>query len=340
MIRRNVALVFALAPLVILTAAADEANRFAAIDRHALAAAQADEASIASLAAYLIQPAKTDTDKARALFRWLTDRIAYDASLLKDTDANRPEHVLKNRKAVCMGYADLFTELASAAGLEALSIRGVAKSRAAAETNNPAEPGSHRWNAVRIDGVWQLLDATWGAGSSKNGAFVKSLNDYYFLTPPESLIFSHFPQVAQWQLLAPAIAEEDYLKQARTVNHHIFYYGVSSAEVRRQIGEPTFREFVKVLDLPAETGSFAIREAPLDRYQKPGAKCRFVFESESKEFPLVAVIQQNQRIALTRKGNTFEGTITLRPDPHLRVVRYNRKGNAWTYHTVLEYVVE
>src|SRR5580704_9177499 len=80
---------------------ADDANRYEAIDQHALKAGPDDESSVASLAAYLKSVCKTDKEKARAIFRWITDRVRYDADAFfsgKPSDTI-PEAVLKSRKA-------------------------------------------------------------------------------------------------------------------------------------------------------------------------------------------------------------------------------------------------
>jgi uncharacterized protein (TIGR03000 family) len=42
---------------------------------------------------------------------------------------------------------------------------------------------AHAWNAVKLDGEWHLVDATWGAGGIKDKQFVKKFKDYYFLAP-------------------------------------------------------------------------------------------------------------------------------------------------------------
>ena len=48
------------------------------IDRHALNAPSSVEASVESLAAYLIEPATNDREKARAIFRWICENIDYN----------------------------------------------------------------------------------------------------------------------------------------------------------------------------------------------------------------------------------------------------------------------
>src|SRR5688572_2436659 len=49
------------------------------LDRHALRATKEDEQSVASLANYLTRTARSDEQKARAIYRWVTDRISYNA---------------------------------------------------------------------------------------------------------------------------------------------------------------------------------------------------------------------------------------------------------------------
>lgn len=52
------------------------------LDRHALLAPREVEESLPRLVQYLVQPARTERDKARVLFRWVTDRIRYDIDAL------------------------------------------------------------------------------------------------------------------------------------------------------------------------------------------------------------------------------------------------------------------
>ena len=99
------------------------------IDRHALNAPSSAEATVESLAAYLIEPAKNDREKARAIFRWITENIDYNVEVFfkGGSGATNSEDVLKSRKSVCYGYSDLFLSLAREAGLEAVRISGYGK---------------------------------------------------------------------------------------------------------------------------------------------------------------------------------------------------------------------
>lgn len=184
----------------------EQRNEFARIDAHALDVPRSKSRSLKRLVPYLVQPAQTETEKARAIYRWITENIAYDTkSYFSGRYRNRrvkTSHVLKRRRGVCDAYASLFRDMAKMAGLKVAKISGFAKGWG-------YEPGSadsnenHAWNAVRADGRWYLVDATWGAGyiDKKTRRFKKRFRDFYFLSSPQEFIYSHFPREEQWQLL-------------------------------------------------------------------------------------------------------------------------------------------
>ncbi len=191
------------------TAVAEE-ERYAAVDAHARAAPASCAMSVESLALYLQQWTQDERDRARAAFTWIAHNIAYDVSLRgKETDART---VLEQGRAACHGYALLFEALGEAMGLEVEVVRGHGKGRGY-EPGDPLDGAQdHSWNAVKIDGAWQLLDCTWGAGYiGDDGRFVRRFTDHYFLTPPEEFVHDHFPDDPGWQLLARPILRLEYL---------------------------------------------------------------------------------------------------------------------------------
>lgn len=99
-----------------------------------------------------------------------------------------------------------------ACGLEVGKISGYTKSFSYRVGDSfKGKPANHAWNAVKLDGQWQLLDVTWAAGYVNDGhQFVHRFNDQYFLTPPEEFILDHFPKDPQWQLLAEPVKLEQY----------------------------------------------------------------------------------------------------------------------------------
>lgn len=64
---------------------------------------------------------------------------------------------------------------------------------------------NHAWNAVNINGTWQLLDCTWGDLSSESKEFNLTHRNFYFCAKPELFIFTHFPENKKWQMLSEPI---------------------------------------------------------------------------------------------------------------------------------------
>src|SRR6266542_1311686 len=224
-----------------------------AFDRHALDTPAEEEKTIERLAKYLVKPAKNDEEKARLIFRWITDRVKYDVETfltgrLKLSD-NLPEVVLEKRLCVCEGYARLYVALARAGGLKAEQVAGRAKTRVSGADGRPvmrvdSKAAGHAWVAVKLDGEWKLLDPTWGSGHVDNGRFVRHYNDYYFLTPPERLIFTHLPKEQRWQFLSTPVAAEEFDRWGE-VSSTLFNYGVKTEDVQALVSDKDFKGTVE-----------------------------------------------------------------------------------------------
>ena len=93
-----------------------------------------------------------------------------------------------DRHGVCQGYAELFRDMCTLAGLEVNFIGGEA-------TNSSGKTESHAWNQVKIDGTWYNVDVTWDDPTYAN----KNANDHtgnryeYFLVSNARLERDHTP---------------------------------------------------------------------------------------------------------------------------------------------------
>jgi hypothetical protein len=323
-----------LAPAVAEPAPDLDPERIAVIDAHALAATPAVEASPELLAKYLVQPARNDAEKARAIFRWMTDRVSYDVDAYFgkkqiETDA---EDVLKSRSSICDGYATLFEVLAKAAGLEVASIRGYAKGYL-------LKPGvdkpNHAWNAVRIDGRWYLIDSTWGAGYVKDGHYQKALSEVFFLIPPEQLMFSHFPSEAKWQLQSTPMISKSEFDSLPQLEPAFFHVGVPGEEVWKTLKTPGFKgEFVHTFDIPHRM--VAVLQAPLDYHLPIGQTQNF--KVRTKVFEKMAAVQGDQWLPMEQAGDTF--TLTAAPAIKGAFFIMGKKPDAVQYTAILGYAVE
>lgn len=176
------------------------------VDKRALAAPVSLERDPRALVNYLCPSHYNDFQKARSLFRWVADRVAYDVDGLR---ANRlgtqqVEETLRTHKAVCEGYAVLYRELAMLAGLQVHMLTGASKFNSSLPFALPPGIEGHAWNAVLLGGRWRLLDVTWAAGQLQpTGTFKRQFDDYWFCTPPEQFVYTHLPKDERWQLIEP-----------------------------------------------------------------------------------------------------------------------------------------
>jgi hypothetical protein len=202
-------------------------SNFPLIDQYAIDTPVSACSSIDVLATYLITPAKNDYEKTRAIYKWITQNIAYDYSayLTKNYGSTSAASVLATRKSVCQGYSELFKALGKSAGLNVIIVSGWAKGISYSLGDAIDGPTNHAWNAVKINGGWYLIDSTWGAGSIKDGGFVRDYDDFYFLSPPEQFVVNHLPEEKIWQLLAKPLSRTEYAELPYTYSN-FFSYGL------------------------------------------------------------------------------------------------------------------
>ena len=206
---------------------------FQEIDAWAVNAPNSAATSIQNLVTYLLQPCQNDMEKARVIYRWITNNISYDEDTGKKIEqginTGLPDEgaaaVFSRRNGVCAGYSNLFKQMCDYAGLQSVYVSGWGKVDYAylAATSYKKD---HAWNAVQINGVWSLIDATWGAGySDDNGTFVKAFDDFWFVTPPEEFVYTHCPADSKWQLLQTPYSASA-IAQHPLVNAAFFEYGL------------------------------------------------------------------------------------------------------------------
>jgi hypothetical protein len=206
------------------------------IDEHVLNAPHTVENRVQSLSEYFLEVAKTDSEKARAIYRWITDRISYDLDTFFRGDLNNitGKEVLRTRKAVCSGYVVLFVELADAIGLKVEIISGHSKGYGFDPVHVSYPVENHSWVAARIGDEWRLIDPTWGAGHIRADTreFVKVFSEFYFFADPDLLIYTHLPLDDKWQLRTEPVTRPEYFGYAM-VSPHFFHYDLRFGEDSR-----------------------------------------------------------------------------------------------------------
>ncbi len=114
----------------------------------------------------LTQGKTGDQEKFDAIFTWVTTNISYDYNEFYLPTAPIPgsiQRILKTKRTICLGYANLMDTLCMLAGISNVTVYGYAKDELF-DLNDTIYIHNHAWNAVKLDGLWYVYDATWSKG--------------------------------------------------------------------------------------------------------------------------------------------------------------------------------
>ncbi|XP_022654410.1 hillarin-like isoform X3 [Varroa jacobsoni] len=215
---------------------------FSDIDKYACnVPSEIERGGIEDLVNYLMVKSRNDLFKVRVIFRWIANNISFEWKYVDEKLT--PEKVLLKKKGVCKDYCSLFCEMCRCAGIRVKQIQGFAKGHDY-RPEHQFSPGSdvpHAWNAVFLFGSWRLVDVTWGSGfTDHTGSFQRKLNEHFFLTDPEALIWTHFPydeleaNYERWQLLDVPMDLATFNSLPK-VTPHFFQF---SMKIRSKIQNP------------------------------------------------------------------------------------------------------
>ena len=292
------------------------------------------EQDISELAARLAKGAKTDLEKARAIYDWLTKNISYDdrgynSGRYSPTDA---ESVLKNGVGVCDGFASLFLAIGLEMDLEIEKVSGYSKGYSHREGQRFSR-SNHAWNRIKIDGEWKMFDATWGEGNGTTvGGKLKSVKEFdafWFDTDPYAFVFTHYPEDGQTQL-SPPLSKSDF-ERLPEVDKGYFQLGFDAKALYRAclIGEAqglpnayTYENEIRMID------------APSHRDLKIGETYHFEFE-----IPMatdMAVIQgRNKWMHFSQNGSRFRLEYVPQTPGEIKVSQ--QKKSSGSYWPILVY---
>ncbi len=276
------------------------------------------QGEIETLARELTAPCNTDREKVSSIFRWITDNISYrtrsnkipvigaasrklsqveeepDTAALKPLNERVAETVLGTRLAVCDGYARLFKTLCDYWGIRSDIILGYARS-----TQNKPAPKfgvNHYWNAVYLDGRWQLLDVTWASGyvTRQGYEFVRDYDETYFLTDPKIFIKDHYPDDLRWTLLTDSAVPDEFrhspFKQKSFLKYRITSFYPAKGVIDAAVGD--------IIELELETA-----DAERDKLISPDLLIDSSLFTQSPAWVFLEPLETNRRAGLPNKSS-------------------------------------
>lgn len=170
---------------------------------------------LSELTEFLFRDIKSNEEKVRIIHDWIALNIAYDVEgyFSGQVEAYDELDVLRTGKSVCQGYANVFSAMCNSAGIENIIIggygRGLEFSVFGGEEKYNA---NHAWNAVKLSGKWQLIDANWDAGYVGGREFIRKYSTAYYLPDPAEFIYTHFPEKKEHQFLTSPLSFEEFRK--------------------------------------------------------------------------------------------------------------------------------
>ncbi|XP_035682600.1 uncharacterized protein LOC118420004 [Branchiostoma floridae] len=187
---------------------------YAQLDAHAVNANRSLNGDFTTLMTYLLEPARTDLEKARVMFRWATAQDLVNMEFPEVPVEETPDWYLQGIKEERNSHVTLLAKMCSFAGLQHKIVHGYSKG-VKCYPGTKMEGGGHRgsWVTVLTDGRWGFIDSAWGSHhviddldkTVKDLEQVYAFNECYFLPNPRHYLSAHLPDDDRHQLIpAPA----------------------------------------------------------------------------------------------------------------------------------------
>lgn len=216
-------------------------EEFSYVDNKARYIPAAEAISTTSIANYILSNYKTEGERLRAIYAWVTANIEYSTdSMYRINWGGDPEAritvALRRRKGVCENFAAIFNDIALRAGLRSQVVSGYVKQ------SGSVNRSGHSWCVVYFDNEWLFCDPTWDIN------FRERTN--YFLIKPGQFVESHMPFDPLWQMLPYTLSNQE------------FVYGSGSSKKIYFNYEDSVKDFMQLNELQQlEASARRIRQA-------------------------------------------------------------------------------
>lgn len=165
---------------------------------------------------------KSDYQKYKAIYKYITDNISYDHANLNDQSymlKYTAYAALINKTAVCQGYSSLLYRMLLESNIDCRVITGYAY-------DNPDY--GHAWNIVKIGDLYYNVDSTWDAGRYSWAYSLRCNENFPSHTRNEQYNTDEFNAVYP---MSP-IDYEEYINYPVYIDRYgntIFYFNLSEA---------------------------------------------------------------------------------------------------------------
>jgi hypothetical protein len=97
------------------------------------------------------------------------------------------------------------------------------------------------WNVALIDGESYLFDPTWGAGKY-NQKFIKEPSYFYYKTPPEQFIKTHYPDIFEDAFISETMSKQEFSDMPLIINKNLVISDIITPNIGIIFSEMYFDE--------------------------------------------------------------------------------------------------
>lgn len=162
---------------------------------------------------YVCRPYRSDVQRLRAIFTWVSEKICWEEDFEGDINTQR---VIQSKRACAEEYAVLVMEMCLAIGIHCEVVRGYLKEPGEVPELNMMPRSNHWWNAVVIDNEWRFIDCCLASPSYPrrglySGTTGTTADFWWFLPRPLEFCWTHVPEHHDQQHIVPPVAHEALL---------------------------------------------------------------------------------------------------------------------------------
>ena len=159
---------------------------------------------------YVCRPYRSDVQRLRAIFTWVSERISWEEDFEGDIDMR---HVIQTKRGCSEEIAILVAEMCSSVGLHAEVVRGYLKTPGEILDLDIVARPNHFWNAVIVDGEWRIMDCSLaGPTNSKRSLYSSAgsqvADGWWFLARPMEICYTHVPLLPEQQHICPPLSHD------------------------------------------------------------------------------------------------------------------------------------
>ncbi len=159
---------------------------------------------------YVCRPYRSDTQRLRAMFTWVSEKVAWEEDFEGDIDTRR---VIQTKRGCAEEVAVLVMEMCAAVGIHAEVVRGYLKAPGEVFEGNCIPHPNHWWNAIVVDGEWRIMDCSLASPTNPrrpqySSAGSQVAENWWYLVRPTEVCYTHVPMLPEQQHIYPPVPQD------------------------------------------------------------------------------------------------------------------------------------